>query len=50
MNVMFLILHLIRALRQIADYSCRLNIDESNPESKVAEFIVYLYLRMMVVQ
>ena len=31
-----------RALRQIADYSCRLNIDESNPESKVAEFIKFL--------
>lgn len=31
-----------RALRQIADYSCRLNVDESNPESKVAEFISFL--------
>lgn len=31
-----------RALRQIADYSCRLNIDESNPETKVAEFIHFL--------
>lgn len=31
-----------RALRQIADYSCRLNIDESNPEAKVAEFINFL--------
>jgi hypothetical protein len=31
-----------RALRQIADYSCRLNIDESNPERKVAEFISFL--------
>ena len=31
-----------RALRQIADYSCRLNIDESNPEKKVAEFISFL--------
>ena len=31
-----------RALRQIADYSCRLNIDESNPEKKVAEFINFL--------
>jgi hypothetical protein len=31
-----------RALRQIADYSCRLNVDESNPESKVAEFIHFL--------
>lgn len=31
-----------RALRQIADYSCRLNVDESNPEQKVAEFISFL--------
>jgi hypothetical protein len=31
-----------RALRQIADYSCRLNVDESNPEAKVAEFINFL--------
>jgi hypothetical protein len=31
-----------RALRQIADYSCRLNVDESNPELKVAEFIHFL--------
>ena len=31
-----------RALRQIADYSCRLNLDESNPETKVAEFIHFL--------
>jgi hypothetical protein len=31
-----------RALRQIADYSCRLNVDESNPERKVAEFISFL--------
>lgn len=31
-----------RALRQIADYSCRLNIDESNPEKKVEEFIKFL--------
>ena len=32
-----------RALRQIADYSCRLNIDEnSNPERKVEEFIQFL--------
>jgi len=28
-----------RALRQIAEYSCRLNVNESNPETKVAEFI-----------
>ncbi|KAA0247554.1 MAG: restriction endonuclease, partial [Chlorobiota bacterium] len=28
-----------RALRQIADYSCRLNVNEDNPEKKVAEFI-----------
>ena len=31
-----------RALRQISDYSCRLNINESNPEKKVAEFINFL--------
>lgn len=31
-----------RALRQIADYSCRLNVDETNPETKVAEFINFL--------
>ena len=31
-----------RALRQIADYSCRLNVDETNPESKVREFIKFL--------
>jgi hypothetical protein len=31
-----------RALRQIADYGCRLNLDESNPEKKVAEFIHFL--------
>ena len=31
-----------RALRQIADYSCRLNVEESNPERKVEEFISFL--------
>ncbi len=31
-----------RALKQIADYSCRLNVDESNPEKKVEEFIHFL--------
>ena len=31
-----------RALRLITDYSCRLNVDESNPESKVNEFIKFL--------
>ena len=31
-----------RALRQIAEYSCRLNVDESNPEKKVEEFIRFL--------
>lgn len=31
-----------RALRQIADYSCRLNVSETNPEQKVAEFISFL--------
>ena len=31
-----------RALRQIADYSCNLNVNETNPEAKVAEFINFL--------
>ena len=31
-----------RALRQIADYSCRLDVNEANPEKKVAEFINFL--------
>ena len=31
-----------RALTQIADYSCRLNVNESNPEKNVAEFIHFL--------
>lgn len=31
-----------RALRQISDYSCRLDITESNPETKVGEFIKFL--------
>ena len=31
-----------RALRQISDYSCRLNTDGENPEKKVAEFINFL--------
>ena len=31
-----------RALRQIAEYSCRLNVTEDNPEKKVAEFINFL--------
>lgn len=31
-----------RALRQISDYSCRLDVNESNPEKKVAEFINFL--------
>lgn len=31
-----------RALRQIADYSCKLNVDETNPEKKVGEFIQFL--------
>ena len=29
-------------MRQIADYSCRLNVEESNPEKKVEEFINFL--------
>ncbi len=31
-----------RALRQVQEYSCQLNIDESNPEKKVKEFIKFL--------
>ncbi|MGL4484683.1 MAG: DEAD/DEAH box helicase family protein, partial [Anaerovoracaceae bacterium] len=31
-----------RALSQIADYSCRLNVNEPNPEKKVADFIGFL--------
>jgi hypothetical protein len=31
-----------RALSQVAEYSCRLNVKESNPEKKVAEFIRFL--------
>lgn len=31
-----------RALRQISDYSCRLDINEANPETKVKDFIGFL--------
>ncbi len=31
-----------RALRQIADYACRLSINESNPEKNVEDFINFL--------
>jgi hypothetical protein len=31
-----------RALRQIADYSCRLNVNDANPEKKVEDFISFL--------
>lgn len=31
-----------RALRQIAEYSCKLNVEEPNPEKNVAEFIKFL--------
>ncbi|MEK7716991.1 MAG: restriction endonuclease, partial [Pseudomonadota bacterium] len=31
-----------RALRQIADYSCRLNVNEASAEKKVEEFISFL--------
>ena len=31
-----------RALRLVADYSCRLNVEETNPEKKVAEFMQFL--------
>ncbi|MDR1539946.1 MAG: GIY-YIG nuclease family protein [Clostridiales bacterium] len=33
---------LARALRQISDYSCRLEIKETNPQKKVEEFINFL--------
>ncbi len=33
---------LYRALRQIADYGCRLTMDGTSPERKVAEFIRFL--------
>ncbi len=31
-----------RSLKQVADYSCRLNLNEDNPEKKVSEFIKFL--------
>ena len=31
-----------RALRQIADYSCNLDVNENNPEKKVADFVNFL--------
>lgn len=31
-----------RALKQISDYSCQLNVKDSNPEKKVGEFIKFL--------
>ena len=31
-----------RALKQIADYACRLNLNESNPEKNVEDFINFL--------
>lgn len=31
-----------RALKQVVDYSCRLNVAESNPEKKLGEFIRFL--------
>jgi hypothetical protein len=31
-----------RALNQVADYACRLNVDESNPEENVDQFIRFL--------
>lgn len=31
-----------RALRQVEEYSCQLNVHESNPEKKVADFIKFL--------
>ena len=31
-----------RALRQVADYACRLNTSDESPEKKISEFIKYL--------
>ncbi|MCH4183410.1 MAG: restriction endonuclease [Prevotella sp.] len=31
-----------RALKEVSDYSCRLNVSESDPEKKVGEFINFL--------
>lgn len=31
-----------RALKQVSDYGCRLNVKESNPEKKIGEFINFL--------
>ena len=31
-----------RALRQVEEYSCQLNVEESNPEKKVEDFIKFL--------
>ena len=31
-----------RALRQVADYACRLTVEERNPEKKVGDFIKFL--------
>ena len=31
-----------RALKQVVDYSCRLNVDERNPERKVDDFVNFL--------
>ena len=31
-----------RALRQVQEYSCQLNVEEPNPETKVADFIKFL--------
>lgn len=31
-----------RALHQIADYSCRLNLEDTSPEAKVADFVQFL--------
>ena len=31
-----------RALKQVEEYSCQLNVEESNPEKKVEEFIKFL--------
>ena len=33
-----------RALKRISAYSCQLNVNESNPEKSVAEFIDFRYV------
>ena len=37
----------MRALKQIADYSCKLNVNEPNSEKKVSEFINFSFLPVL---